>query len=33
LGINDPIESSLFVRILPGSLAWPNTTSNMGAAA
>src|SRR5579863_8088121 len=27
--MNAPIASSLFLRTLPGSLAWPNTTSNM----
>ena len=32
-GMNDPIASSLLVRTLPKSLAWPNCTSNMGAIA
>jgi hypothetical protein len=31
--MNEPIASSLLVRTLPKSLAWPNCTSNMGAAA
>src|ERR1035437_4983122 len=33
VGMKDPIASSLLVRTLPKSLAWPKTTSNMGAAA
>src|SRR5665213_287216 len=31
--MNEPIASSLLVRILPGSLAWPNCASSIGAAA
>src|ERR1035437_10368695 len=33
VGMKEPIASSLLVRTLPKSLAWPKTTSNIRAAA